>query len=199
MSKVGSSQRWLAWLYIFGGSAGLTGSLMLSIEVYNRLKNPGYAPACNLNPVLSCTSVADSAQSHIFGFPNYFIGIGAFAALMLLGAGILAGGQFNRWFWRLVQLGVTLALAFITWLQFESLYRIGALCIFCMLVWTVTAPIFWYTTLHNLRQRNLLSSKRLRGIVNFSLRFQHEILASWFLVILVLILKRFWYYWSSLF
>ncbi len=198
MAKTDSSFKPLAWLYVLGGSVGLLASLMLSIEVFNRLKDSSYIPVCNLNPILSCTSVADSPQAHLFGFPNYFIGIGAFAALTLLGLGILAGGQFKKWFWLIVQLGVTFAFAFITWLQFESLYRIGALCIFCMVVWTVTAPLFWYTTLHNLREKNIRLPKSLNGVAVFALRFQHEILATWYLVILALILKRFWYYWSSL-
>ena len=198
MAKTDSSSSPLAWLYVLGGSVGLISSILLSIEVFNRLKDPAYVPVCNLNPILSCTSVADSSQAHLFGFPNYFIGIGAYAALVLLGVGLLAGGRFKRWFWQLVQLGVTFAFAFITWLQFESLYRIGALCIFCMIVWTVTAPIFWYTTLHNLKAGNIRTPKSLNGLVGFAWKFQHEILVSWYLLILVLILKRFWYYWSSL-
>lgn len=193
-----SWQRRLAWLYVIGGGVGLTASLLLSIEVFDRLKNPEFTPVCNLNPVLSCTSVADSAQSHIFGFPNYFMGIAAYGAFTVLGLAILAGGQFHRWFWRLIQIGMTLALAFVSWLQFESLYRIGALCLFCMVVWAVTGPLFWYTTLFNFQNGHLPTPRRLHGAVAFAQHYRLEILVIWFLLIVGLILKRFWYYWSSL-
>ncbi|MBX4201319.1 vitamin K epoxide reductase family protein [Candidatus Saccharibacteria bacterium] len=153
---------------------------------------------CNLNPVLSCTSVADSNQSHLFGFPNYFIGIAGYAAVVTIGTAILAGGKFKKWFWQSVEAGLLFSVLFITWLQFETLYRIGALCIFCMIVWICTIPLFWYTTLYNLRVGNLRTPRRLQSTVNFAQRHHLDILIIWFLIILILILKRFWYYWSTL-
>lgn len=176
----------------------MAASLLLSIEVFQRLKNPAYVPVCNLNPILSCTSVADSAQSHAFGFPNYFIGIAGYAAVAAIGAAMLAGARFKRWFWQLTELGLLFAFAFLTWLQFQTLYRIGALCIFCMIVWTANAPLFWYVTLYNLRSGNLKLPSKLRRPVEFAQRHHGDILLLWFLVIIALILKRFWYYWSTL-
>ena len=46
---------------------------------------------------------------------------------------------------------MTFGVVFVHWLIFQSLYVIGALCPYCMVVWAVTIPIFWYVTLHNLR------------------------------------------------
>ena len=174
-------------------------SLMLSIEVFDRLKNPAYVPVCNLNPVLSCTSVADSAQAHAFGFPNYFIGIAGYAAVGAIGAAMLAGAKFKRWFWQVVEVGLAFSIAFLTWLQFEALYRIGALCIFCMIVWAVTIPIFWYTTLYNWREGHIKTPKKLASVVAFAQKHHGDILLLWFLIIIALILKRFWYYWKTLF
>jgi len=188
----------LPWLFIVLGSIAMLASLLLSIEVFDRLKNPGYVPICNLNPILSCVSVADSNQSHIFGFPNYFLGIAAYASIVTVGLSMLAGAKFKRWFWQAVQTGITLALIFITWLQFQSLYRIGALCIFCMVVWAMTGPLFWYTTLYNLRAGHIKTPTRLKGLVVFAQHYHLEILLAWFLIIISLILQRFWYYWSSL-
>jgi uncharacterized membrane protein len=191
-------ERLMPWLLTIGGSVGTLASLLLTIEVFDRLKNPHFVPICNLNPVLSCTSVADSTQSHAFGFPNYFIGIAGYAVLATVGIAILAGAQFKRWFWLSVQTGLTFAFAFITWLQFQTLYRIGALCIFCMIVWAVTGPMFWYTTLYNLRSGNIKTPPKLAKAVAFTQRHHGDILLLWFLLIIVLILKRFWYYWSTL-
>ncbi len=185
----------LPWLLLIGGLIALVASLLLSIEVFNRLKNPSYVPVCNLNPILSCTNVADSPQSHAFGFPNYFIGIAGYAVLAAIGTAMLAGAKFKLWFWQAVEVGLLLTMAFISWLQFESIYRIGALCLFCMIVWAVTGPLFWYVTLYNLWAGHLKLPQKLSS---FASRFHGEILTVWFLVIIILILKRFWYYWSTL-
>jgi len=192
--------RTLPWILLIGGTIGTLASMLLTIEVFNKLKNPHYTPPCNLNPILSCTSVADSAQAHAFGFPNYFIGIAGFAVLATVGAALLAGAQFKVWFWRAVEFGLAFAFLFITWLQFQTLYRIGALCIFCMIVWSVTGPMFWYTTLYNLREGHApkrITNKIPRAIA-FAQRHHGDILLAWFLLIIGLILNRFWYYWSTL-
>lgn len=189
----------LAWSLLIGGLIGLAASLLLSIEVFNRLHDPTYVPVCNLSPVISCVSVADSPQSHLFGFPNYFLGLAAYAAVTTIGAAMLAGAKFRRWFWLGAQIGMSFAFAFISWLQFESLYRIGALCLFCMIVWAVTGPLFWYTSLYNLRHGHIKLPSSWSGFVSFIQRHHVDILVAWYILIIGLILKRFWYYWQSLF
>src|SRR5581483_7146468 len=82
-------ERSLPWLLLVGGLIVALAALMLSVETYNRLKNPGYVPVCNLNPILSCTSVADSGQAHIFGFPNYYLGLAGYGAVAAIGLGLL--------------------------------------------------------------------------------------------------------------
>ncbi len=188
----------LPWLYAIGGLIVLAASISLSVEVFNHIKNPHFVPVCNLNPVLSCTDVADSSQSHVFGFPNYFLGIAGYAAISTIGIGMLAGAKFKRWFWQLVQAGMTFAFLFMTWLQFESLYRIGALCLFCMVLWAFTWPLFWYTTLYNLREGYIKLPKRFDRAVAFCQRHHADILILWYLVIIFLIGHRFWYYWKTL-
>lgn len=193
-------QKALPWLFLVGGIIVTIASIALANEVYQRLKNPSYIPACNLNPILSCTNVADSSQAHALGIPNYFIGIGGYAALAAIGAAMLAGAKFKRWFWQLVEAGLVFAFLFMSWLQYETIYRIGALCLFCMVLWAFTGPLFWYTTLYNLDSGNLpgkLTNKFPR-ITSFARRHHAEILIVWFLIIIALILKRFWYYWSTL-
>lgn len=188
----------LPWLLLIGGIIAMIASIMLSIEVFDRLRNPHYVPVCNLNPILSCTSVADSRQAHAFGFPNYFIGVAGYAAVAAIGTAMLAGAKFKRWFWKLVEAGLLFAIVFLSWLQFQTLYRIGALCIFCMIVWACTIPLFWYTTLYNLQAGNIGVPPRLKRPVAFLRRHHGDVLVLWFLIIIALILKRFWYYWSTL-
>lgn len=188
----------MPWILLIGGVVAMTAAIILSVEVFSRLKDPNFIPVCNLNPILSCTSVADSSQAHLFGFPNYFIGIAGYAAVAMVGFGMLAGAKFKRWFWQIINLGLLFSVAFITWLQYETLYRIGALCIFCMIVWAAGIPLFWYTTLYNLREGNIDPPKRLQKTSLFVQKHHGDILLLWFLLVLALILKRFWYYWSTL-
>jgi uncharacterized membrane protein len=187
----------LPWLLLIGGLIVTAAAIALSVEVFDRLKDPHYVPVCNLNPILSCTNVADSNQAHAFGIPNYFIGIAGYAALSTIGMAMLAGAKFKRWFWQIAEAGLVFAFLFMTWLQFQTLYRIGALCLFCMVLWVFTWPMFWYTTLYNLRTGNIKLPKQLNGVVKFAYRFHAEILTTWYLIIIALILRRFWYYWKT--
>ena len=197
-TKTTDFSKYIGWILLIGGLLAMVASILLANEVFTRLKDPSYVPVCNLNPILSCTSVADSTQAHAFGFPNYFIGIAGYAVVATVGAATLAGAQFKRWFWRAFMVGVALATVFIHWLIFETLYRIGALCVFCMVIWSATLPIVLYTKLYNLQMGNLPYPKRFAGMVRFAQRYHLEILIVWFLIIIALILKRFWYYWSTL-
>ncbi len=40
-----------------------------------------------------------------------------------------------------------LGAAFVHWLIDVSVFRLGVLCPYCMVVWAVTIPIAWYVTL----------------------------------------------------
>jgi len=89
-------------------------------------------------------------QSSVFGFPNMFIGIVAFAVIITTAMGILAGARFSRWYWLGQQVGVTLGFAFVVWLWSQALYAIHILCPFCMIVWAVMIPLFVWVSVRNI-------------------------------------------------
>jgi uncharacterized membrane protein len=184
-----------AWLYVVGGLVGLAASFALTVEKLQKLANPAYVPTCSINPVISCGSVMDSAQAAVLGFPNPLIGVAAFPVVVTVGAVLLAGNVAPRWFWLGMQAGTTLAVIFIHWLVVQSLYEIHALCPYCMVVWIVTIPLFWYTTLHNLTIGNFGGGRTVGAALS---RFHSLVLVVWYLVIVVLVLQAFWDYWSSL-
>ncbi|MEV0086175.1 vitamin K epoxide reductase family protein [Saccharopolyspora sp. NPDC050642] len=194
-SHPGGAPRGLGWLYVVGGLIGFVGSFALILEKLQKLANPGYVPTCSINPIISCGSVMDSAQAAVLGFPNPLIGVASFPVVVTAGVAALAGFRPPRWFWLGMQLGTTLAVGFIHWLVVQSLYEIGALCPYCMVVWVVTIPLFWYTTLHNLEAGNFGGGKSIGVALR---RFHSVVLAVWYLVIVVLILQRFWDYWTTL-
>ena len=162
------------------------------------LANPGYNPECNLNPIFSCTSVTNSVQAKAFGFPNPYLGMIGYAAMATVGAAMLAGARFKRWFWLSVLAGLTFAVLFIHWLIYQALYSIGALCLYCMVVWAATIPMFWYTLLYLLDEKIIKPPPNLKKLAAFARKHHGDILLVWFLIIIVLILNRFWYYWSTL-
>ncbi|WP_327638315.1 vitamin K epoxide reductase family protein [Kribbella sp. NBC_00482] len=176
----------LPWLLLVGGAFGLTAAVVLTVEKIALLRDPAYVPSCSINPILSCGSVMTKPQAEVFGFPNSLLGIAGFAVVTTIGAALLAGASFRRWFWLGLQAGVTFGVVFVHWLIFQSLYRIQALCPYCMAVWAVTIPIFWYVTLHNLNRCHLVT------------RYHTVVLTIWTVVLLTLIGEQFWHYWKTL-
>lgn len=197
-SALDRGPRSLATLYAIAGSVGLAAAFTLLVEKIELLTDPTYVPSCSINPILSCGSVMRTEQAEAFGFPNPIIGVVGFAVILTVGMARLAGAEFQRWFWWGLQAGVTFAVVFVHWLIFQSLYRLDALCPYCMVVWVVTIPLFWYTTLHNVRA--CCSDRRGSDttIARTLAEYHGVALTVWYLTIAALIAQRFWDYWSTL-
>ncbi|MEV7777489.1 vitamin K epoxide reductase family protein [Kitasatospora sp. NPDC088351] len=196
-APIGAGRVYSLFLLI-GGLIGLAASAVLTFDKLRILENPSYIPSCNINPVISCGSVMRTEQAEVFGFPNPLLGLAAFGALTAIGAGLLAGAAYRRWFWLGLHAGTLLGVFFVHWLIDQALYRIGALCPYCMVVWATVIPLFWYTTLHNLRTGVIPVGPRLRPVVREAARYHWALPVLWAAVIALLILNRFWYYWSTL-
>lgn len=188
----------MPWILIIGGTIGFLASFMLTMDKFKLLEDPNFQPLCSINPVISCVSVAGTPQASAFGFPNMFIGIAGFAMVVTVGVGMLAGARFASWFWRLFNVGPLLGITFIHWLFYQSVYNINALCIYCMIVWAIVTPVFLYTTLYNLREGHIPTPKRLKGVVKFVAKHHGDLLGLWYVVIIFLILRHFWYYFGTL-
>ncbi len=171
---------------------------VLLIEKIALIENPDYVPSCSINPILSCGSVMTTSQAEAFGFPNPVIGVAGFSMVLTTGVALLAGGVLRRWYWLGLHAGVTFGIAFVHWLIFQSLYRIDALCPYCMVVWVVTIPLFLYVTLHNLRTGALSTPRLLARAVDVVDEYRGVVLTAWYLVVAALITQRFWDYWLTL-
>ncbi|WP_461007163.1 vitamin K epoxide reductase family protein [Streptomyces capparidis] len=187
-----------AWLLVVTGAVGLLAAFVLAVEKIRLLEDPSYVPSCSINPVLSCGSVMRTDQASAFGFPNMYLGLAGYAVIAAIGAALLAGARMRPWFWACAQLGVLFGVGFIHWLVYESLYTIGALCPYCMVAWAATIPMFVYVTLHNLRHGVIPLGARGRRAVAAVLEFHWVIVVTWYLVIAMLVLTRFWSYWRTL-
>ncbi|MBJ7452670.1 MAG: vitamin K epoxide reductase family protein [Blastococcus sp.] len=189
--------RGLAVWLLAGGLLGFVAAFVLAVEKYALIADPDYVPTCSLNPVLSCGSIMASEQAEAFGFPNPLLGVAGFPVVAATGAVLLAGGRVAEWFWAALQAGVTAGVVFVHWLMFASLYRIEALCPYCMVVWAVTIPLFTAVTLRNLTAW----APRLPAGGNAAVatvRARHSVLlTAWALVVVAAITQRFWLYWST--
>lgn len=185
----GPFPRLLPWVLTVGGAVGLLASAILTVERGNVLADTDYVPSCDLGSVLSCGSVMRSPEASLFGFPNSLIGIAGFAIVLTVGVAMLAGAVFRSWFRRGLQVGAAAGVVLVHVLIVITLYRIGALCPYCMVVWAVTVPIFWYVTLDG------LAGTRRNGVTGVLLRYHSVPVVLWGVAVLVLILARFWPEW----
>lgn len=174
-----------------GGLVGAVAALALLLDRIALLKNPEFVPACSINAVLSCTSVMTSPQSEVLGFPNPVIGLVAFPVVLTLGLLTASGTPLPGWVWIGLQVGATAGVLFVHWLIWRSLYSIGALCPWCVAVWTATIPIFWYLTLRSLRSIPAWRS-RIPAALRFALTYHGAIPIAWLLAVGLLAVLRFW-------
>jgi uncharacterized membrane protein len=195
----GGSRLLAGWLVV----AGVIGLIMSGVIMYDKIQlmqDSSFVPSCTINDVVSCTDVMNSDQASAFGFPNPFIGLVGFGIVLCIGMALFAGATFRNWFWYIFLAGLVLAVVFVHWLAYEAVYSIQALCPYCMVVWTVTLPLFLSVLLHvNAERRSdalaaagTAGTAGTEGTVPASSRIMPVIvLVVWYLAFLVLILEQF--------
>ena len=187
----------LPWLLIIGGVIGIIASFAITQDKFALAANAHFQPSCDLNPIISCGSVMKSLQSHVFGFTNTYIGLVGFPIVVTVGMAMLAAAQFKRWFWISMQVGLTLGIALAYWLLFESMYRIRALCPWCLSVDVALTAIWWYQTLYNFHHGYLRAPTWAKSTGRFIKRHHVDILAFWYVLVVGIILQHFWYYFGQ--
>ncbi len=135
-------------------SLGLLASWVIAVDELKidqaRAVGATFPPSCSINPVVACGNVMESEQAHVFDVPNPFIGLVCYAVVIMFAVGLIAGVRYPTWLWAGgLGAGSVFGVSFCTCLQFQSLFRINALCLWCCLGgWTVTISIFSRVTLH---------------------------------------------------
>jgi len=141
----------LAIFLIVAGALGWWAAFSLTLDKFALLADPDAVLECNFSVLVQCGANLNSWQGEVFGFPNPLIGLGGFVAPIAVGVALLAGARFANWFWIAFNVGIAGALAFVIWLIGQSIFALFTLCPWCMLVWSVTIPLFWVVTLRNAR------------------------------------------------
>jgi uncharacterized membrane protein len=184
-----------AWWILVAGVAGLIASATLTIEKIELLLNPAYVPSCNLNPVVSCGSVMTTPQAAAFGFPNSLIGVAAFSVVTVTGVLAVAKVPLPRWYWVGLTVGTLFGAGFVHWLIFQSLYRIGALCPYCMVVWVATMTLLVVVASIAFGPGD---DGRGGAVVRELHNWRWSLATIWFTAVFLLIVVRFWDFWSTL-
>lgn len=177
-------------LLTIGGAIGLIASFILTIDKIGLLQDTIDGNVqdlnCDINAFVSCSGVMNSSQAEAFGFLNSLLGIIGFTVVLVIGVVTLTRTALPEFIWAGLQLGVLFGIGFVSWLQSQSIYEIGKLCPWCMVVWTVMIPTFVGVTARNLRAW-APNSPVTRVVSNWT----GLIIALWYIVILALIWFKF--------
>lgn len=189
----------LAWVLILGGITGWAGAFALTLERLHVAANPDAVLSCDLASFISCKSVMLSAQAKIFGFPNPLIGLSAFMFPIAVGAAILAGAKFARWFWNTFMVGISLGFIFVIWLAKEAIFDIGALCPYCMVAWAGMIPMFWHLLVFLLAEDIIPVPVKAIGFVESIRGWAWVFTLVTELALVAVIAVEFWAQWAKLF
>jgi uncharacterized membrane protein len=142
------------WLLI-AAAVGLyaAASLVLDKLSYFEQVAAGKPPnlGCNINPIVGCGQVINKPQASIFwNLPNPVIGVVAWSALGALAVLLLTWRRLPGWFWVGLEVGVLGGIVMVSWLQYQTIFHLNALCPWCMVTWVVMIPTFWAVTARNL-------------------------------------------------
>lgn len=187
------SPRGIFMVMLIGGLAALTAAFILTLEKFHLYEDPDAILSCSINIVLNCSTVMQTWQSSVFGFPNMIIGLMAFSVVVTVAVAGLAGVKFPRWFLIAANIGFFLGLIFSYWLFFQSLYAIQVLCPWCLIVTTATTLVFSSMLHYNLKfntfgvsaERNAKVQRFLKG------GFHQMIILSWIALMVVLVIIKF--------
>lgn len=153
--------RWIFGTMLIGAVLSLTAAFVLSVESVEIAKNPHAELSCSVNLVVNCATVAAHPTATMFGFPNSFLGLMTEPIVITVAIAGLAGIAFPRKFMFTAQVFYTLGFLFALYLLYLSMFVIGALCPWCLLVTLTTIMVWFAITRYNLRHNNLYMPKRI--------------------------------------
>ena len=135
------------------GVAGLWAAFALTLDKFAVLTNPDTQLGCNFSLLVQCGKNLQSWQGSVFfGVPNPVWGDIGWGVVLAIAMSLVAGAQFQRWFWICANVGIAGALGLCIWLMSQSIFVLGTLCPWCMVTWAASILAFWTLTFHNLKE-----------------------------------------------
>lgn len=192
-AKTKSSNKWIFGTMLVFGFLGLLAAWALSTERIQQLEDPNAQLICNFNLLFNCGTVMKTAQAHVFGFPNSFIGMMAYPVVITVAVAGLSGVRFPRRFMLAAQICYGLGLIFAYWLFFQSVFVIQVLCPWCLVVTFSTTILFETLLRYNIRENNLYLSpavhQKMLGWLNKD--YDKILVTAWLAFMVALVLIKF--------
>lgn len=179
-----------AILMLVCGAIGLVASSMLTLEYLHKLTAPEEQLLCDLNPFITCGPAMLSTAGHVLGIPNIIVGLFCFSVVVTTAMAMLAGARMRRWYWIGMQLGVLFAACLISYLQWFSVFELARLCLWCMIIWSITIPLTVAVTVWNMVRGHL--GEGLRSFGRMIADFWWAIAVVWALCVVGMILIGMW-------
>lgn len=178
---------------ILGSIMGLLASSMLVLEKINfwtnKAKGLSTDSACSINPIVGCGNVINTPEASIFwDIPNPLIGVIGFSMLLLASVFIASNLTLKDWHWGGIQIGVIFGISIVSWLQWQTIFDLHALCPYCMVTWAAMIPVFWVVTARNLR--TYLPGSKIAAIVS-------DWTLLWTLLHFIVIMATIWFVFGS--
>lgn len=186
-------QRSVFGVMLAGGVAALSAAFVLTLEKFHLYENPDAVLSCSFNLVLNCSTVMQTWQASVFGFPNMLIGLVAFPVVITVAVAGLAGVKFPRWFLAAANAGYLFGLIFSYWLFFQSVYAIQVLCPWCLIVTASTTLIFSAMTHYNLKLNTFNLPKKVNEPIQRFLKggYHQMLVAAWLALMVALVFIKF--------
>lgn len=185
MKKLNKSQKIYCILTI-AAFMGFMASFLQMLDKLARLADPQSHLLCNINSVFSCSKLLDVWQSSVFGFPNALMCIILFLIMLVAGfVGITAGSISKNM--RLVLQGMAIFfIGFGFWYLWQSIFVIGAMCIYCVVCYA--AVLFISHAWLRLNYKELPIGKKMLKIVEKSVNNNTDVLI-WITIAIIIIIE----------
>ena len=127
MPEATAAGRRIGLLMVVAGALGLLAAMVLTIDRFRLLEDPGTQLACNLSPFIACGPVMQSRAGALLGFPHPLLGIVGFSVVLTTGdgGGLMALADLALYAAILANIG-PVGLAVTTNLSFNFLRKPGA-------------------------------------------------------------------------
>jgi uncharacterized membrane protein len=182
------------WTLLIAATAALAAAFVLTMEKLHLLQNPDAILSCSFNIILNCSTVMQSAQSHVFfDIPNMYFGMIAFPVIVTVAVAGLWGTRFAKSFLVATNIGVLIGTIFSYWLFFSSLYVIQVLCPWCLVVTTACTFMLATITHINLKENSFSLKETTNAKVQAFLKggYHQLIVASWLVLMIALVFIKF--------
>ncbi len=177
--RIRHDNRFIFTTMLISACVSLFASFVLSVDALLLAENPDQLLSCDISSTLSCGAVAQSWQASLFGFPNAFLGMVAEPVVITIAVASLGGVRFPRWFMFSAQVVYTLGVIFAYWLFAQSMFVIGALCPWCLLVTVSTTLVFTTLTHVNVRDGNLFLPPRASAVARSAIAREVDVVVVW--------------------